>query len=67
MVRMMSKRSSFLTKKKKETETPAAEEKSLGFKNPKSFMPHTSGHCKLCHKDVKNFEAHMKAQHRKFL
>lgn len=30
----------------------------------KAPKPHKEGHCKICHKDVKNLEAHMKTKHR---
>ena len=68
MVKMMAKRSSFPVKKSKEGAAEVNESflsvKGLGFKKTKSPESHSRGYCKLCHADVKNFEAHVKSKHK---
>ncbi len=68
MVRVMPRRSSVPVKKSKESTAVVSESflgvNGLGFKKRKSFEAHNKGYCKLCHADVKNFEAHVKSRHR---
>lgn len=66
MVKLFPKHSHFaISKSSKERTTELTPEGlSLGFKELKNPEPHTKGHCKICHKDVKNIEDHMKRKHR---